>query len=166
MRPWAGNELCPINPTFALRGLLAHDKSFEMSTSNRKDSNRICTPIKRHIVRVKRNGKLLERLFTWFKSSSLSRCDSLGLKQFWHLLLLKMLAWNFRQGLSLSDMVDWGSDTRWEKRRRLILKVRVWGGKKSVLTAKTDASCWCTLSRTKLFNSAQFTCPEVTWGSA
>lgn len=100
-----------------------------MSTLNRKDSNRICTPIKRHIVRVKRNGKLLERLFTWFKSSSLSRWDSLGLKQFWHLLLLKMLAWNFRQGLSLSDMVDWGSNTRWEKKKILILKVRVWGGK-------------------------------------
>lgn len=99
-----------------------------MSTSNRKDSNGICTPIKGHIVRVKRNGKLLERLFTWFKSSSLSRCDSLGLKQFWHLLLLKMLAWNFRQGLSLSDMVDWGSDTRWEKKEKTYFKSPCLGG--------------------------------------
>lgn len=44
--------------------------------------------------------------FAWFKSSSLNKWDSLGLKQFWHLLLLKMLAWNFRHGLSLEDMVE------------------------------------------------------------
>ena len=51
----------------------------------------------------------LAHLFTWLKSSSLSRWTSRGLKQFWHLLLLKMFAWNFRHALSLVDIV--GADS-------------------------------------------------------
>jgi len=37
----------------------------------------------------------LKRVHTWLRSWSVSRCSSRGLKQFWHLLLLKMFAWNF-----------------------------------------------------------------------
>lgn len=39
---------------------------------------------------------------TWVKSWSVNRCNSRGLKQFWHLLLLKKLAWNFLQGVSFA----------------------------------------------------------------
>lgn len=37
----------------------------------------------------------LTAVHTWLRSWSVSRCSSLGLKQFWHLLLLKIFAWNF-----------------------------------------------------------------------
>lgn len=46
----------------------------------------------------RRNSKWsewLKRVHTWLRSWSVSRCSSRGLKQFWHLLLLKMFAWNF-----------------------------------------------------------------------
>lgn len=43
---------------------------------------------------------------TWVRSWSVNRCNSRGLKQFWHLLLLKKFAWNFLQGFSLAaDML-------------------------------------------------------------
>ncbi len=45
----------------------------------------------------------LERaVHTWLRSWSVSRCSSRGLKQFWHLLLLKMFAWNFLHEFSFA----------------------------------------------------------------